>query len=137
MLRKQVLSVLTLLAVPAWDSLLTEREISQIEIVLKTGLRIICGQNYISFSSALIQVKMITMKEQRKNIVDKFVKKCLKNEKFSKWFVFDQKTINTRQKCNLYKTVPACTSAFDRSPIPVMTRIANNLKTLKYLLNHT
>ena len=39
-LQKQVLSVL-LLAVPAWDCLLTAQERTDIERVLRTGLRII------------------------------------------------------------------------------------------------
>ena len=52
-LQKQVLSVLNL-GVPAWDCLMTEQEKEVFERVLKTGLKIICGQNYTSFQNILI-----------------------------------------------------------------------------------
>ena len=50
-LQKQVLSVLNL-AVPAWDSFLTCQERTDLERVLKTGLRIIWGNEYTTTSFA-------------------------------------------------------------------------------------
>ena len=61
-LQKQVLSVLNL-GVPAWDSLLTEQKKEDFERVLKTGLKIIWGQEYTTFSDILRKSSLRTMKQ--------------------------------------------------------------------------
>jgi hypothetical protein len=63
-LHKQVLSVLNL-GVPAWDCLLTEQEKDDFERVLKTGLKIIWGQEYTSFGEVLSSGKIRTMRQVR------------------------------------------------------------------------
>ena len=58
-LRAQVLSVLQF-ATPAWSTLLTVQESNQIESVLRTGLYLVYGEKYRSFSWALRQAKKRT-----------------------------------------------------------------------------
>ena len=67
-----MLSVLQL-AVPAWDCLLTAQERTDIERVLRTGLRIIWGEDYLSFDQVLLESKLKTMQQTRDNIVQKLV----------------------------------------------------------------
>ena len=50
-LRAQVLSVLQF-ATPAWSTLITQKESAPIESVLKTGLYLVYGQKYETFSWA-------------------------------------------------------------------------------------
>ena len=129
-LQKQVLSVLQL-AVPAWDCLLTAQERTDIERVLRTGLRIIWGEDYISFEQVLGDFGLKTMQQTRNQIVNKFVRRTIQHNKFSKWFCIQPESqIQTRRRQYSYKPVPSRTAAFGRSAIPTFTNIANNLKQL-------
>ena len=124
-----VLSVLQF-AVPVWTTMLTRAEEHQIESVLKTGLYLVLGPHrYKSYKWALNESKMITLKQQRNQIFANFTKSCLRNEKFSKWFELTEVNNGTvtRSKKSTYKMVPARTQAYERSPIPQMTIIANQL----------
>ena len=129
-LQKQVLSVLQL-AVPAWDCLLTAQERTDIERVLRTGLRIIWGEDYISFEQVLGDFGLKTMQQTRNQIVNKFVRRTIQHNKFSKWFCIQPESqIQTRRRQYNYKPVPSRTAAFGRSAIPTFTHIANKLKQL-------
>ena len=127
-LQKQVLSVLNL-GVPAWDCLLTEEEKDDFERVLKTGLRIIWGQNYTSFEEILGEANLRTMRQVRSRIVNKFVRKSIKHNKFKKWLVEDNTPrVNTRAgNRTMFKPVPARKRFYQKSPIPTLTNIANTL----------
>ena len=95
-LQKQVLSVLQL-AVPAWDCFLTCQERTDLERVLKTGLRIIWGKDYSTYEQVLPDSNLTTLQDTRTKIVSKFVKKSVNNKKFSKWFSKQTETsITTR-----------------------------------------
>ena len=129
-LRAQVLSVLHF-ASPAWSTQISARESSQIESVLRTGLYLVYGQRYLSFSWALRQAKMTTLKEQRSKMFVKFTKNCLSNPKFQKWFVKTDTSSNirnTRRQKPRFRPIPARTRAYERSAIPQMVRVANSLK---------
>ena len=127
-LQKQVLSVLNL-GVPAWDSLLTEQEKEDFERVLKTGLKIIWGQEYTTFSDILRKSSLRTMKQVREKIVNKFLRKTIKHSKFSKWFAEDtSRRINTRAgNRTRFKPVPARKQFYVKSPIPSLTSLANTV----------
>ena len=56
-LQKQVLSVLQL-GVPALDSLITKEERNDIERVMKTGLRVIWGNEYSTYCQVLKEAKL-------------------------------------------------------------------------------
>ena len=63
-LRAQVLGVLQF-ATTAWSTLITVQESNQIESGLQTGLYLVYGEKYRSFSWVLGQAKMRTLKDQR------------------------------------------------------------------------
>ena len=74
-LQAQVLSVL-LFATPAWSTLITARESDRIESVLKTGLYLVYGQRYQSFSWALCEAKISSLSDQRSKMFYNFTKGC-------------------------------------------------------------
>jgi hypothetical protein len=117
------------LAVPAWDCFLTSQERTDLERVLRTGFRIIWGQEYISFDKYIHESKLKTLQQRRDKIVKKCLKKSVKHSKFSKWFSEQQGTqIKTRaQSRTKYRPVPARTLAYKKSVIATLTAIANNL----------
>ena len=127
-LQKQVLSTLQL-GVPAWDCMLTEQEKVDIERVLKTGLKIIWGQDFSTFEEVIKEGNLKTLRQVREQIVKKFVKKSTKHRKFSKWFLEDtDNRMNTRTgNRTKYKPVPARKAFFKNSPLPTLTSIANTL----------
>ena len=126
-LQKQVLSVL-LLAVPAWDCLLTVQERTNIERLLRTGLRIIWGEDFVSVDQVLKDSKLKTMQEARTKIVRRFVKKSIHHKKFKNWFCPQPETqIQTRSLKNQFKPVYSRTATFAKSAIPILTSIANSL----------
>ena len=108
--------------------MLTVNEVSQIESVLKVGLYLIYGPTYVSYNWALKQAKMCNLQEQRNKIFNKFTKKCLKSDKFTKWFSINDhtNTANTRSIKQKYKSVPVRTLTYEKSPIPQMTILANS-----------
>ena len=127
-LQKQVLSVLQL-AVPAWDCFLTCQERTDLERVLKTGLRIIWGQEYTTFEQVLQESNLRTLQETRTRIVNKFVRKSASHKKFSKWFCRQEDTNFTTRANNRarFKPVAAKHEFYQKSCIPTMTKIANNI----------
>ena len=129
-LKSQVLSVLQF-ATPAWSTLLTVLESARIESILKTGLFLVHGERYQNFNWALNEAKMSSLQDQRLKMLKSFTKHCLKNSKFKNWFMRadqeDTQGVITRQRKLSYKPVFARTSAYARSAIPQMVRIANSL----------
>jgi hypothetical protein len=126
-LRAQVLSVLQF-ATPAWSTLITQKESGQIESVLKTGLYLVYGQRYESFSWALRKSNMLSLSEQRKKMFYNFTKRCINSTKFKKWFVIAETPEGTvtRSKKLRFKPIPFRTQAFARSAIPQMVKLANS-----------
>ena len=124
-LQKQVLSVLTL-GVPAWDCLLTEQERTDLSRVLKTGLRIIWGAQYTRFEDILHRSNLKDLQAVRDKIVRKFVRKSEQHSKFSGWFAQqDPGRAVTRRAPTKYKPVTCRQRSYEKTPIPIMTNIAN------------
>ena len=133
-LRAQVLSVLQF-ATPAWSTLLTLAESARIESVLRTGLHLVYGDKYRSFNWALKEANMSSLEDQRKKVFRTFTLACIKSNKFKNWFMeYNEEggqAANTRQKKPRFKPVHTRTSAFARSAIPQMVRLANSMKPPK------
>ena len=133
-LRAQVLSVLQF-ATPAWSTMLTVAESARIESVLRTGLHLVYGDKYGSFTWALKEANMCSLEDQRKNMFRTFTQGCIKSNKFKNWFVMndaeDQPGTITRQKKPRFKPVHTRTSAYARSAIPQMVQMANSMKPPK------
>ena len=124
-LQKQVLQ----LAVPAWDCFLTCQERADLERVLKTGLRIIWGNEYTTFDEILQASNLSSLQETRSKIVRKFVKKSACNKKFSKWFS-RQAAPNFTTRANnrsFFKPVTARHQFYKKSCIPTLTELANSI----------
>ena len=127
-LRAQVLSVLHF-ASPAWSTQITAQENRMIESVLKTGLYLVYGARYESFSWALNKAKISSLKDQRSKMFLTFTKNCIKNKKFNKWFVKydDRNSASTRLQKPRFKPVTTRTKAYAQSPIPQMIKVANSI----------
>ena len=127
-LRCQVLSVLQF-AVPAWTTMLIKSESKSIESVQKTGLYLIYGAKFRSYTWALQEANMRTQVEQRRKLFEKFTKACVRSQKFSKWFCKTNNTqlMTTQSRKVRFKPAPARTQQYANSPIPQMVEFANKL----------
>ena len=127
-LRCQVLSVLQF-AVPAWTTMISKAESRSIESVQKTGLYLIFGAKFRSYTWALKEAGFKTQEQQRKNIFEKFTRACATSNKFSKWFCKQENSnlMSTRSKKMPFKPVATRTNHYANSPIPRMVALANGL----------
>ena len=91
--KKEVRSLLEL-AVPVWNSGLTQEQSLKIERVQKSALAAILGPNYISNENALKISKLDKLTTRRENICLKFVNKNVKSE--NSLFTIIKKNHNTR-----------------------------------------
>ena len=63
------------------NSYLTEENIQDLERIQKSAVRIILGNNYKDYESALLKVDLETLGNRRKDLCLKFARSCLKNKK--------------------------------------------------------
>ena len=117
---KQCRSVLEM-AVPAWSPGLTVSNSLQIERVQKTAFAIILGEEYSSYSRALLKLKMKPLSDRRQDLCLSFAKKAFKNEKFSKWFC----NTGTNDTDIELRNVKTRTKRYLNSPLPYLTGLLN------------
>ena len=112
-----------------WNSSLTQKNISDLERVQKSAVRIICGKNYESYSDTLSDLNMKRLSERRNILCLKFAKKSLKVENFGHLFPLNSKShdMNTR-KSDYYKVSKSYSKRYLQSAIPSMQRLLNRDK---------
>ena len=113
-------------AVPVWGTSITSKEAQDIERVQKCALSLIFGHQ--SYPKLLEKSGLTTLSERRENIINKFAYKISKSDQFQSWFKKSQNCVNTRQKSKLFIETPARTNRFLKSPIPVLSRLANKVQ---------
>ena len=132
---KQVRSVLEL-AVPVWQPAITQQETRQIERVQRCALYIILGDDYTSYDDALDTLECDNLDVRRVKLCENFAKKAFKNPKYTNWFCIDDtvpQNTNTRSDATRIirhlKPVQTRTQRYERSPIPNVTKLLNNVMT--------
>ena len=74
-----------------WHSSLTLENISELELVQRSAIKIIMGNNYKSYKRSLDFLELDTLQERRAKLSLKFAKRCLRNEKAQKMFPLNYK----------------------------------------------
>ena len=77
-----------------WHPSITKGEQRDIERVQKVALKVIFGQNYISYENSLQLTGLETLYSRRKKLSLNFAKKCVKNEA-TQW-LFPQNRISSK-----------------------------------------
>ena len=120
-------SVLEYCAV-VWHSGLTQDQINSLERVQKTCLKVILGDNHVSYSAALEMCSLETLFERRETRCLSFVKKCLKHPVHNRMFPLNENNEHiSREK---YVVNFARTDAYKMSAIPYLQIRLNNEKTM-------
>ena len=70
---------------------------------------------------------MKTLRQRRIELITKFSKEAFKNERFKGWFVEEksehEKITRTQKPSGLMKQIPCRTQRYQRSSLPLMTKI--------------
>ena len=106
-----------------WHSSITEEECTDIERVQKTALRIILGDTYTDYRSALELTGLDSLRDRRTQLSLTFAKKCVKNN--DDLFPINFKTVNTRPH-EKYFVTPARTERLAKSTVPYLQRLLND-----------
>ena len=110
--------------VPAWQGAVTVQEKQDIERVQKVALRIIFGDQYDTYGTALKLAGLDTLENRRNKICLRFAIKAEKHSKHKSWFKQRQR-VNTRQKIEKYARPVARTDRLRNSPICFLTSLLN------------
>ena len=111
-----------------WNSAITKEEVTDLERVQKTCLRMILKQRYTSYEEALKIVNLETLSDRREKLCLQFAEKCLMSEKTKGMFPLHQsshdmaKNIRHHEK---YHVQHANTDRLKKSAIPYMQRLLN------------
>ena len=110
-----------------WHSSLTKEDANILERVQKTSLRIILGESYVSYQSALEICNLKTLSERRDDRCLTFAKKCLKHEVNSRLFPLNAYCHDLHDKPKEKFIVNfAKTGALQKSAIPYLQRRLNS-----------
>ena len=110
-----------------WHSSLTLENFHDLERVQKNSLRIILGDNYLSYSNALTITGLSTLFERRTNLCLKFAKACVKNRPTKHMFPLNPVNLDgyhTRFR-EEYLVTRANTERLRQSSIPYMQGLLN------------
>ena len=109
-----------------WHSSLSKNNENDLERVQRSALKVILGEKYISYESALKNLNLESLYERREALCLKFAKKSLKLKQFQKMFP-KHNNLHKMEKRNPLRYVVnnSNTDRYRRSAIPSMQRMLN------------
>ena len=109
-----------------WHSRLTRELSDSLEIVQKTCLRVILGDDYEGYSAALVTCGLVTLFQRREARCLTFAHRCLKHPTLREMFPLNQNNVrNKHTSRELYEVNFARTETYKLSAIPYMQRKLN------------
>ncbi len=110
-----------------WHSSLTRKNISDLERVQKSALKIILKDRYVSYKNALNVIGIDSLEQRREKLCLKFAKACVKHEKLSELFPKNKKEhLMSKRGEELFLVKMAKTERFKKSSIISMQKLLNN-----------
>ena len=113
------------MAVPVWNPALTRGDATLIERVQKSALRVILGDQYLSYNQAMATLELDNLESRREKLCVTFASKSAKHEKYSEWFWTPDTRPDTRNQTK-YTSVWTRTTRYKKSPLPYLTELLNN-----------
>ena len=108
-----------------FHSQLTEEDSDDIERIQKIVARIILGDQYIDYSTALPQINLEPLKIRREKLCLKFALKCLHNKTHSSLFVKNVSSDHYHRTLPIFVEPTCGKSRYQNSPVPYLTKILN------------
>ena len=111
----------------AFHSSLTIQESDKLEKIQKTSLKVILGEMFIDYPSALEMCNLQTLSARSQARCLDFAVKCVKHPRNSRLFSFNQKTsIHYVRDKEVFHVNFAKTEDYKKSAIPFCQRLLNN-----------
>ena len=104
---------------------LTRGEATLIERVQKSALRVILGDQYLSYNQAMMTLGLDNLESRREKLCVSFASKAANHEKYSEWFWTPDRRPDTRYQAK-YTPVWTRTTRYKKSPLPYLTDLLNN-----------
>ena len=118
----------------SWHSSLTQAQSDNIERVQRTSLKVILGQSYIDYDSALELCDLEKLFSRRENRCLSFGLRCLKHKKHKSMFPLNDEEITSTHDVrhrNKFKVNFARTSTYKNSAIPfIQTKLNDHFKNM-------
>ena len=108
-----------------WHSTLTEDQSSNLEKVQKVSLKIILGEDYTTYNSALKNCGLEDLKSRREKRCLDFALKCLVHPRHAHMFPLNPNTIKSTRWKEHFAVNKARTSLYKDSTIPYLQRKLN------------
>ena len=108
-----------------WSSSLTQEQLNSLERAQKVALKIIFQEKYTSYENALKLSNLSTLKIRYEQLLMRFAKKCIKNDRTKDILPLNVTTDRLRQH-EKYCVPFARKERFRKSTIPTMARMLNN-----------
>ena len=103
-----------------------------INMVLKSALRIILGDKYVDYDNALKVLNLQSLRERREDLCLKFAKKCLQVPKLKRMFPRNHHDHDmNKRKSECFRVNRGLTERLRRSAIPHMQRLLNEHEGVK------
>ena len=109
-----------------WHSSLTEKNKNDLERIQKTAVKIMLGNNNVSYKKGLLKLDIDDLSTRREQLCLDFAKKCTKNSKLKHMFPIVNKRKNRKSKKFLVQH--ANTKRLQQSAIIYMQNLLNNDK---------
>ena len=115
-------------ACQVWHPGLTVAECKSIERVQKRACRIILGQNYTCYSSALTELSLTSLSQRRHDLCSSYARSLYRSPTYRDWFPPCRKEITGRntRSANKLQVPRANTSRLRKSPIYYMVSLLND-----------
>ena len=109
-----------------WHSSLTGEDISDLERVQKSAMKVILQENYNGYRNALNSLDLETLFMRRENLCLKFAQKCVQNKKTKHMFPLKNKTHKMEiRNSEKFKVQYANTERLKDSSIPYIQHLLN------------
>ena len=110
-----------------WHSTLTEENANDLERVQKCAIRIMLGEKYSEYESALLKVDLDDLKTRRENLCLNFAKKCLESDKTQELFPLNENNhVMKGRNTEKYQVNFANTDRLKNSSLPYMQKLLNS-----------
>ena len=105
---------------------LTKQQSHQLERIQKRSCKIILGNNYQDYQSALQDLNITSLADRRENLILKFGQQVLNSERHRHLLPAQRSTVHNLRRSNRYPTPLCKTNRFQNSIIPYVIHVLND-----------
>ena len=111
---------------PVWQSSLSQENISDLERIQKSAVRLIMGKRHVNYESSLLKLNILKLTERREDLSLNFAKRTTMNKKIRHMFPLRKEIrLSKRRKTEKYVVRKARTNRLKNSAIPYLQNLLN------------